>query len=182
MHHWKLATAALAALIGTGAIAAQAADLDYRSIPRERYGSAYDDPRYADIYGPSHTPRYEPYAERHGDRYAERVPIPREPVYRDRYDEGRERYAEVLPPNYGHRPGCLPRDQIRHQLQREGWSGFFGAEARGDLAAIKARRPDGRVYALRVDRCTGDVVDARPLSPQGYGPYADAPRRYERTY
>lgn len=181
MHQWKLAATALAAQLAAGAFAASAADLDYRAVPGERYGTAYEDPRYADIYGRA-PPRYEPYPAPYAERYVERVPVPPEPVYRDRYYEEPGRYAEVLPPAYGNRRGCLPREQIRLQLERDGWHGFFSAEARGDLALVKARRPDGRAYALQVDRCTGDVVDARPLAPQGYGPYADAPRRYGRAY
>ena len=193
MKRWTFAAAAntasraatwaipLVASLAWGGSAARAADLDYGDAPRQHYGAAYDDPRYADIYGRSHGPSYSPRYAPH----AEYVPVPREPVYRDRaYDDDRhgERYSEALPPSYGHRTGCVPRQQIRHQLERQGWSGFFAAEPRGDIAALKARRPDGRVFALRIDRCTGEIVDARPVAPQGYGPYANAPRRYERNY
>ncbi len=174
-----LAIAALAAGLGLAAEAGRAADLDYRTVPRERYGSAYEDPRYADIYGPSH--QRNTYPHQYGSPYAERVPVPSEPVYRDpRYGDPRQ-YAEVQPPNYGHRTGCLSRPQVRRELERQGWSGFFDAEPRGEIAAVKARRNDGRVFALQVDRCSGEIVDARPLSP-GYGPYAGVPRRYDPYY
>ena len=56
----------------------QAADLFNEDQP-PRTGSAYDDPRYADLYG--QTPRPRPRVETY--RPYEGVPIPRERVYRD---------------------------------------------------------------------------------------------------
>ena len=46
MRSWVFAASLMAAAVTTGA---QAADLD-EGPPPDRYGSAYDDPRYADIY------------------------------------------------------------------------------------------------------------------------------------
>ena len=65
MKSWVLAVGLLAAATSGGAMAA---DLD--DGPYDRNGSAYDDPRYSDIY-----------------RYPDtRHPVPREPVYGHRYE------------------------------------------------------------------------------------------------
>ena len=58
---------------------------------------------------------------------------------------------------------------------------------------MHARRPSGRQFVLTIERCSGEIVSARPL--EGYGgtyggggyggPYAyggPPPRRYERPY
>ncbi len=67
---------ALAAAVG-GAVSASAADL-YRDQP-DRYGSAYDDPRYADLYGkaPPPPPVYAPPRQHYGQGYGY-PPIPKE--------------------------------------------------------------------------------------------------------
>ena len=79
MRRWILAASLLAA--ASAAIpAARAADLD-QGPPPDRYGSAYDDPRYADIYRRQEPP---PYAVPPPPPYA--APVPRERVYRD--DDG----------------------------------------------------------------------------------------------
>ena len=82
MKSWVLAVGLLAAATSGQAMAA---DLD--DGPSDRYGSAYDDPRYADMY-----------------RYPEarRPPVPREPIYGDRnYDDrnydGRDSLSRAAP-------------------------------------------------------------------------------------
>jgi hypothetical protein len=175
MRGWVLAAGLLAAATG-----AQAADL-YDGPPPDRYGSAYDDPRYADIYRyPVPPPRYAAPPPRAFERYAE-PPIPRERVYRDdddRYDrgyyDGPRRYSHVDPrrPYAGH---CLPREVVKDQLLRQGWHDFHDGDARGDIATVRARRPSGRLFALAIDRCTGEIVSAEPLEPRRFGPYAYGP-------
>jgi hypothetical protein len=55
MKSWVLAAGLLAAAVST---AANAADL-YEGPPDRRYGSAYDDPRYGEMYRyPDPGPRY----------------------------------------------------------------------------------------------------------------------------
>jgi hypothetical protein len=172
--------------------AAQSADLDYRTPPSERYGTAYADPRYADIYGyrpapppygpPAHVPpRYDGYA--HPGYGPPRAPLPHEPVYRHpRYEAyppppayGPKAYG---PPRYeeprrhaGRSPGCLPKDVIERELVQDGWRDFHAPEVLSQHEAhIRARRPDGRLFQLRVDRCSGEIVAARPLFERDYGP------------
>lgn len=162
---------------GFGASGARAGDL---YDPRAHAGSAYDDPRYADIYGDGPVRRYEP------PRY--------EPRYDRRYDGERyygRRYAEredYLPPMPGvqrfgdedwrRRAVCIDRREARDRLVDQGWHDFHDLELRGGVALITARRPSGQPYRLKLDRCTGDILNARALD--GYSDsYA---QRRERRY
>jgi hypothetical protein len=199
MKSWVVAAGLLAAAVCTGA---KAADLDEGPPADQRSGSAYDDPRYAEMYRyPDPAPRYReprPYDE----RYAA-PPIPRERVYRDEEDEregyrdprrysradpypyARPPYASPYGPSYGPSASrCLPREQIRQHLLHHGWAELVDTELRGGLAVVHARRPSGRQFALTIDRCTGEVVDARPLFEGPVrGPYAyDAPPRWSRPF
>jgi hypothetical protein len=182
MRSWVLAAGLLAAATASGA---QAADLYDDPPPAGRYGSAYEDPRYADIYKyPPAPPRYAvPGPGPYVGPYAG-APIPREPVYGNGYygRDPRGRYADH----------CVPREVIKDRLIREGWHDFHDRDAQGDLISIRARRPSGRLFSLAIDRCTGEIVAADPLEGRGYGPYAyggpgpDAfipgPRRWNRPY
>src|SRR6187397_3069104 len=92
MRSWVFAASLMAAAVTTGA---QAADLDEGPLP-ERYGSAYDDPRYADIYKYPNGPQAYgvPPPGAYGRPYAGPPPyagpVPRERVYREEedYDRG----------------------------------------------------------------------------------------------
>jgi len=119
--------------------------------PPDRYG-AYEDQRYYDMYAHPQPPAYAPPAPRYGG-----PPVPPGYVYRDQEGDyrGRHAYAE-------------PRD-------------FHDAEERGEFATIIAHRPNGRPFALTLERCSGEVVDARPLD-QGHFAYSPPPRRWERPY
>jgi hypothetical protein len=174
MRSWVLAASLLAAATTTGA---QAADL-YDGPPPDRYGSAYDDPRYADIYKYPKPPPYAvvpppppPYI---GRPYAG-PPIPRERVYREdeHYYDGPRRPSYFNPRRFaGH---CLPREEIKERLLRHGWHDFHDGDLHGDIAIVRARRPSGRLFMLSIDRCSGDVVNAEPLEPRRFGPYAYGP-------
>ena len=163
----KIAAVAAALTIVTIApMAARAADLDYGRLPTDRYSDAYEDPRYRDLYAPepprrySATPRYEP-------DYGRGPPVPPASVYRD-----------APPPRYGHAE-CLPREAVRDRLTRDGWRDFQRLDLRGSVASIEARRPNGDLYALNVDRCSGDIVGSRLIERSEARPYAyeDGPRR-----
>jgi hypothetical protein len=162
-----LAAGALA-VVAVGAPAARAADLDYGRP--DRYSSPYDDPRYRELYGepPRYTERYE-YQER-----SNTYPAPTPYAYRD----GPPRYTEDY--RYGH--DCLPRHEVRRRLRLEGWSDFHDVELRANTALLRARRLNGDLYDLKVDRCTGSVISALPLERYVPGPYAYGPRRWSRPY
>lgn len=191
MRSWVLAAGLLAAAFTTGA---QAADLD-EGPPPDRYGSAYDDPRYADIYKyprpqeyavPPPGPYAGPYA---GPPAYAGPPIPRERVYRDDEDYDRDyapgprrySYTEPAPPYAGR---CLPRHLVKDRLIRHGWQDFHDGDVRGEIATVHARRPSGRLFVLTIDRCSGEIVNAQPLEARPYGPYAygPQPRRWDRFY
>lgn len=161
---------AIAALLA-GATGAAAADLA---------GDPYDDPRYAEIYRDAPPPP-PPVAGRYEERYERKE---------YRY-EGRENgYGHPPPPppppyargpDYaGDEEGCLPRHVIRRRLIAEGWHDFHALEYRGRFALVTARRPSGREFDLKIDRCSGHIVHARPLDAPDYDRYAYGSRRYWR--
>jgi hypothetical protein len=172
-----LAASLIAAVQLAGASAGSAADLypPYGSSKDDRY---HEDQRHGDIYkhpppGPYYAePRdYEPPTYRPGrpfprDYNGYLEPFPRPP-----------RFAEYHPPREGH---CVPRHEIKRELYREGWSDFHDIEIRGEVALLRARRPDGRLFDLKIDRCSGEIVHARPA----YGDpiYAGPRRDYHRAY
>ena len=108
------------------------------------------------------------------------------PYERYGYDQGPpppEQYADVpddfeppYPPEaYAGRDRCIPREVARDRLRAAGWRGFHGVEPRDDVVFVKARRPSGRMFELTIDRCTGEVVDAKPIFGRPYGRFADGP-------
>jgi hypothetical protein len=122
----------------------------------------------ADLYEPP----YEGYSEGPPppDRYAD-VPDDFEPPY--------------PPPAYAGRDRCVPREVARDRLRAAGWRGFHAVEPRDSVVLVKARRPSGRMFDLTIDRCSGEVVDAKPIYGYGprYGGFAGGPRRYwDRPY
>jgi hypothetical protein len=144
----QLLAASTLALGLAAAMPATAADLDH-GYPA---GSPYDDRRYSDIYrhpAPPPPPQYaQPY-------YA---PPPPPPAYRQE-----QRYLPAPPPyrNDGRTAGnCLPRHVIRDRLESRGWHDFHDPQVAGNVAHIRARRPNGRLFDLTVDRCTGEVLQA----------------------
>src|SRR5688572_25936101 len=135
--------AALVTAVAASVPVAHAADLD--DGYSDRHSSPYDDPRYRDLYGaPSrYTERYE---------YKERTyPVPPRAVYRDDDYRDPRRYAE----DHRFSESCLPRHEVRRRLLDDGWRDFHDLEFRGATAAVRARRPNGDLYDLTVDRCTG---------------------------
>lgn len=179
MKRLLLSAGLLAAAFAAGAGPASAADLDYGRYPTDRYSSAYEDPRYRDLYAPEPRPYAPPYAEY---RYTHPVPpVPPGYVYRDV-----DRYAYRDGPaddwRYN-RNGCLPREEIKGRLVGEGWRDFHDLDLRGDVARVNARRPNGDLYALKIDRCSGEIVSSRFIARGGRVPYAyDHNGRYDRPY
>jgi hypothetical protein len=75
----------------------------------------------------------------------------------------------------------MSRWQIRSRLRGEGWVDLRPLDREGPSTLVRARRVDtGRVFTLRVDRCSGEIVDARPYYLRALGAYV--PRRWERPY
>ena len=184
----KLTAGLLAAALTTSATSALAADLEYGRTPNERFSSAYEDPRYRELYGPeSHSSREtHTYREQHTYRTDPHPPTPPGYVYRDSDAYRPYPIPRPVPRPYGYaEPGerhaghCLPRGEIRRRLVDDGWREFQDLEVHPDVARVQARRPSGDLYQLKVDRCTGEVIKARLIARGGYGPYAEETgRRY----
>ncbi len=111
---------------------------------------------------------YEPPYEEYGEG-----PPPRD----DRYAGVPDDFEPPYPPRAYAERGCVPRELARDRLRAAGWRGFHGVEPRDGVVLVKARRPSGRLFELTVDRCSGEVVDARPIYGRRLGPYAWGPRR-----
>ena len=69
---------------------------------------------------------------------------------------------------------------VKERLLRQGWHDFHAGNVQGDIATVHARRPSGRLFALAIERCSGEIVSAHPLEPRRFGPYAynPLPRRW----
>ncbi len=205
MQALKLSVGLLAAAVAFSAQTAQAADLDYG--PPSGH-SAYEDPRYRDLYGRAEsrttyerrtyeaTPPPSIYIEQEPRRYVDNGPRSyKDDGYRGdrrskdygRYDDDDDRSGSArrygsAEPNFGPAAGCLPREEIRRRLVSEGWRGFQDVDLHRNVALIRARRGPGDLFELKVDRCSGDVVRAVRVEGRGPGPYAydNGPRTYER--
>ena len=57
---------------------------------------------------------------------------------------------------------CLSKYGIRGALNSQGWHAFDNVEIRGNVAYMTAQNDGGRRFDLRVDSCSGDVIDAQP--------------------
>jgi hypothetical protein len=95
------------------------------------------------------------------------------PSYGDRYDDeegppAARRYSGPAP--YGR--SCVRSEQVRERLTGMGWRDFQGGQPQGDMVTLQARRPNGRLFELTLHRCSGEIVEARPLEPRPFGPYA----------
>jgi hypothetical protein len=112
------------------------------------------------------------------------APVSAADLYEDGYGEGPPRYERYAappadfeppyPPAYAARGApCVPREAVRARLFSEGWADFRDFEPRGRVVLVQARRPSGRLFDLTIDRCSGEVVDARPVyGPRGPGAFA----------
>ena len=72
-------------------------------------------------------------------------------------------FEPPYPPRYAGGGPCVPREAVRDRLLSEGWGDFRDFEPRGRVVVVQARRPSGRLFDLTIDRCSGEVVDARPV-------------------
>lgn len=169
------------------ATTAVAADL-YDPYEPKYSGSPYDDPRYADIYG-----KPKPYHRTYPDEPVEEFyeapdDVDLEPLYPgpkryakpyDEFDDWSDRTRwrkkpdfEPYHPKKAYLPpvDCLSHHELHRELIRDGWSDFRDLKIHGKIAFVSARRPNGTLYRLEVDRCAGEVVSAERVDghPDSY--------------
>jgi hypothetical protein len=162
MHRtWVRAGLMALALVG-GAGAAGAADLDH---------SMKDTYREKEPYAPYYYHREEPAPRYYDQRSYEPPPVDprfsrdwREVPPPERYSNYDDRYSRD-PRDWGRydRRGCLSKGEIHYRLKEHGWRDFHDVVLENDVAVVNARRPDGLLYRLQVDRCSGVIVNARLL-------------------
>jgi hypothetical protein len=159
---------------------AAAADLDgerYAEPPYDERG--YSDERYRDDerYRQSETYDEAAIAERPGsikDGYP--VPVPPPAAETRRY----ERIDRVERVERVERHTCLERWEIRDRLRQQGWFRIRPMGGNGEIVHIRARRPDSSsAFRLHVDRCSGDVLAARPEYLRSFA-YGERP--WDRGY
>lgn len=77
-------------------------------------------------------------------------------------------YGESAPPaprasKPVRRTACLDRWELEERLRDDGWADIYAKITRRGVTRISARRIDtGRPFSLRVDRCSGELISARP--------------------
>jgi hypothetical protein len=169
MRRWLLAAGLIAA---AAASPAQAADIDGVPPPPPRSGP-YGGPYGGPYSGPYDDPRYAPkappqsyYDDDDDDRYDGQPPP-------QKYTYAPPKYA---PPKYAAPPPaktCVRSEQVRDRLTGQGWNDFHdGKPVSEGLVSLRARRPSGRLFELTLHRCTGEILETRPLELQPFGPYA----------
>ena len=179
-------TAGLFAALTMGAPGtAPAADLHGEGYQQPYDNSEYDDQDYRDRRH-SHADSYDSqnYSDYSNQDYDEDAYRGR---YRSSYKDGE--YLEPMnrPPRYADeswrgREGCTPRWQIRQRMMDDGWRNIYRLRVLDNAVVIRAQRPSGRPFDLKLDRCTGDIVDRRPAHMGTFSGYAPEYRRYSRTY
>jgi hypothetical protein len=64
-------------------------------------------------------------------------------------------------------------EHVRDRLTSEGWGDFHDGKPLNDgLVTLRARRTNGRLFELTLHRCSGQLLEARPLELRPFGPYA----------
>jgi hypothetical protein len=163
MKWWLLAAGLLAAAVAPQAFAA---DLDDGGPPPPP-GWKWRDGSYG--YPPKATPPPGYYDDEEGPpppRYGKR--------YYDEDDDGRpsSKYSDK---------GCVRSEEVRDRLTSLGWRDFHSGKAvTSSTVKLRARRPSGRLFELRLDRCSGRILEARPLELSPLRPYYGYGYGYKR--
>lgn len=53
---------------------------------------------------------------------------------------------------------CISPRRIHRRLVRQGWSDFHNLRLRRNQIRVKAYRPNGLLYNMRIQRCTGYII------------------------
>lgn len=104
---------------------------------------------------------------------------------RDRYDRYERRNTGQWYGRFALAPHCAPRRIVMRRLFRNGWHDFHGLELHGPKAHVRARSDDGRLFALTIERCSGEIVAARQVEYRHTNgrydrrAYSEVPYRYD---
>lgn len=92
------------------------------------------------------------------------------PAYRTSYKDD----PAPPPPPRPYRPArCLDKFGIQRALHEQGWHEFDNVSIEGAVAYMTARSDRGEPFDLKIESCTGVVIEAHPLVV-----YRDAPRYF----
>lgn len=131
-------------------------------------GAPYNDRPYveeeyvyeSETYERTSQPRYQSYKDDPADvkgAIKDGYPVPMGPPT---YGEAA---PPPLPPKRVDRFACLESWQLEERLRHDGWTDLDARSTRRGVTRINARRDDtGRPFTLRVDRCSGELISARP--------------------
>lgn len=151
-----LAAAIAAALVWSAP--AQAADFGY-----DESGTPYD------TAGQSYEEDYPVPSSNVDDGYVE----PGQPAAETYFDEGNGGYQPTYKKHKRRHAGdCLTRRGLRANLINQGWRDLRGIAADPDVVGLTASRPNGLVYRLKIDRCSGVIIAAYLVDQGGNGAYA----------
>lgn len=89
-----------------------------------------------------------------------------------RHNNTKRRYGNVFA-NDNH---CMSRWRVRTKLFSRGWMPIRVLDRRRRLVKIQAIRYNGTRFILHIDRCTGNIIRARPLPGRWWG------KRYASKY
>ena len=116
-----------------------------------------------------------------GQSYADDYPVPsanvddstiepEQPSSDVYFDEEGQGYAPTYKKQKRrHAGGCLSRRGLRANLINQGWRDMRGVAADPDVIGLTASRPNGLVYRLKIDRCSGVILAAYLLDQGGNG-------------
>ena len=56
---------------------------------------------------------------------------------------------------------CISPRRIHRRLVRQGWSDFHNLRLRRNQIRVKAYRPNGLLYSMKIQRCTGYIISTQ---------------------
>lgn len=114
------------------------------------YGPVYEDDNvYAEV---THRKKKNYYYNSYSDnQYDQNDPNEPNDVYDPAYDAaaGNDEVVDAE---------CVSKRTIRVRLKEQGWKRFHGLAMNADTIGITASRPNGLVYRLKLDRCSGVIM------------------------
>ncbi len=158
----KSAFAAAVAAVLAWSAPALAADLGYdeNGVPYETVGQSYGEEDYPVPSANVDDSYIEP------DQGASGAYFDESQGYQPTYKRHKRRHASE----------CLSRRGLRANLINQGWRELRGIAADPDVIGLTASRPNGLVYRLKIDRCTGVIIAAYLVDQGGNsGGYAYTP-------